>query len=72
MKLMNTLLKVPVYFYKICISPYTTSSCRFVPNCSSYAIDALNKLSTTNAIKRIIGRILRCNPFNKSNRLDRV
>lgn len=72
MKILSVCLKIPISLYKMCISPYTTSNCRFVPSCSSYAVDALNKLPLRIAIMRIIGRIIRCNPFNKSDRLDRL
>ncbi len=68
----SSIIKLFVFFYKNCISPYTISSCRFVPNCSTYASDALNKLPLRVAVIRIIGRIFRCHPFNKSSRLDRV
>ena len=71
MKILSFCLKIPIYLYKISISPYIISHCRFIPSCSSYAIDALNKLPPKVAIISIIGRILRCNPFNKSDRLDK-
>ncbi|NLO01963.1 MAG: membrane protein insertion efficiency factor YidD [Bacteroidales bacterium] len=32
---------MPVYFYKFFISPLTRSSCRFVPTCSGYAVEAV-------------------------------
>jgi len=71
-KVLSACLKILIYLYKTCISPYTTSNCRFVPSCSTYAIDALNKLPPGIAIMRIAGRIIKCNPLNKSDRLDRL
>lgn len=72
MKLVQFLMKIPIYFYKIFVSPYITSSCRFIPSCSTYAIDAINKLPLRIAIMRILSRILRCNPLNKDDKLDTV
>ena len=39
----TTLLLLPVYFYKYCISPMTPASCRYTPTCSEYAVQALKK-----------------------------
>jgi len=65
-------LKVPIYLYKLCISPYITPSCRFVPTCSTYAVNALTRLPLKVAMIYIVKRILKCNPFNKSDRLDEI
>ena len=35
------LLMIPVYFYKYAISPLTPASCRHIPSCSQYALEAL-------------------------------
>lgn len=43
----------------------THNSCKFIPSCSNYAIDALNKYGAFKGSIMTIGRILRCNPFNK-------
>lgn len=72
MNILSLLLKTLIYLYKFCISPYIISSCKFIPSCSTYAIDALTKLPPTVAVMRIINRILRCNPYNKDDRLDRI
>ena len=32
-----------VKFYQYCISPLTPPSCRYVPTCSQYAVEALRK-----------------------------
>jgi len=60
--------KVFIYLlklYKKIISPVLPSSCRFLPTCSQYAIDALNKYGVLKGSIKAIYRILRCNPFNK-------
>ena len=42
-KLLSRLLLLPIYFYRVYISPMTPPSCRFVPTCSEYAIEAIKK-----------------------------
>lgn len=41
------------------------SSCKYVPTCSNYAIEALNTYGTIKGSYLTIKRILRCNPFSK-------
>ncbi len=35
------ILSLPIYFYRYAISPLLRPSCRHVPSCSQYALDAL-------------------------------
>ena len=55
-----------VKFYQYCISPYTPASCRFVPTCSQYAIEALKKHGPFKGLYFAIRRILRCHPWGGS------
>lgn len=41
------------------------SSCRFVPTCSAYAIEAITKYGAIKGGALALWRILRCNPFSK-------
>ena len=41
------------------------SKCRFVPTCSNYGIEAINRYGACKGSILTIKRILRCNPFNK-------
>ena len=47
-KFLTDLLILPIRFYRGYISPLTPPSCRFVPTCSQYAIEAL-KITASNA-----------------------
>ncbi len=47
------------------ISPLMGPSCRFVPTCSQYAIDAISHYGAIRGTIKAIWRILRCNPFSK-------
>ena len=51
-----------VYFYKLVISPWTPSVCRFKPSCSAYAIIALKRFGLAYGGWLTIKRLFRCNP----------
>lgn len=40
-------------------------TCRFVPTCSAYAIEAITKYGALKGSSLALWRILRCNPFSK-------
>ena len=42
------------------------NSCRFVPTCSNYAIEAIERFGSIKGSYLTIRRILRCNPFGKN------
>lgn len=50
--------------YKICISPFIPSVCRFYPTCSSYMQEAIDKKGVLRGLLCGLKRILRCHPFN--------
>lgn len=61
-----------IRFYRKCISPYTPAHCRFTPTCSQYAYEAITKYGAFKGGWLAFRRILRCNPFNKSDPIDPV
>lgn len=55
-----------VRFYQKYISPYKGGSCcRFIPTCSQYALEALEKYGALKGSWLAVRRILRCHPFHK-------
>ena len=52
-----------IRFYQKHISPALPSCCRYVPTCSQYAIEAIEKRGVFVGIFLTAKRILRCNPF---------
>jgi putative membrane protein insertion efficiency factor len=52
-----------IKIYKVFISPYLPSSCRFYPTCSSYAVLALEKHGLLKGLYLSFRRLLRCHPF---------
>lgn len=57
------ILLVPVYFYKYAISPMTPASCRHIPSCSEYAVEALKIHGPIKGIYLSTKRILKCHPW---------
>ena len=65
-KCFNLLLIGIVKFYKKYISPMKRyPSCRYIPTCSQYALEALQKYGPFKGSYLAIRRILRCNHFHK-------
>lgn len=63
---LNFLLIGLIKFYKKFISPMKrTPSCRYIPTCSQYALEALQKYGPFKGSYLAVRRILRCNHFHK-------
>lgn len=54
-----------VRFYRKYISPLKRPCCIYVPTCSEYAIEALEKYGAVKGSYLAIRRILRCHPFHE-------
>jgi putative membrane protein insertion efficiency factor len=54
---------IPVYFYRYCISPFTSASCRYTPTCSEYALQAIKKYGPFKGGWLTVKRIGRCHPW---------
>ena len=53
-----------IRFYRTSISPYTPPSCRFIPTCSQYAMEAIEKYGPVKGGWLAFKRIMRCHPFH--------
>ncbi len=60
---MNTLLIHILRLYKRWISPSLPPSCRYVPSCSDYAMEAIERYGAFRGGLMAVGRLLRCHPF---------
>jgi putative membrane protein insertion efficiency factor len=57
------LMIIPVRIYQYVISPITPASCRHIPTCSNYAIEALKTHGIFIGTYLSVKRILRCHPW---------
>jgi putative membrane protein insertion efficiency factor len=51
--------------YKWLVSPLLPPSCRYVPSCSEYAMEAVERHGAVRGGLMAICRVLRCHPFVK-------
>ncbi len=53
-----------IRFYQRHISPYKGYKCPYIPSCSQYGIEAIEKYGPLKGGLLALWRILRCNPFS--------
>lgn len=53
-----------IHFYRMTISQATYPSCRFVPSCSQYTYEAIEKFGLVRGVWMGARRLARCHPFN--------
>lgn len=68
---MKRVLAALIRFYRVAISPMTTPRCRFLPTCSDYALQAIERHGAVAGGWLAIRRVARCHPFNPGG-LDEV
>ena len=62
---MKKLLLALIRRYRRDISPYTPPSCRFIPTCSAYALEAVEVHGAVKGGLLALWRIARCHPFHR-------
>ena len=50
--------------YRLLLSPYVPTTCRFYPTCSRYAMEAIQKKGLWKGISLGVQRVLKCHPFH--------
>lgn len=63
MNIFTYLLIKLIKIYKFLISPLLGNSCRYLPTCSEYSIDALKTYGFFKGVFLSIKRILSCHPW---------
>ncbi|MDI9471994.1 MAG: membrane protein insertion efficiency factor YidD [Bacillota bacterium] len=61
---MKTILLALIRFYQRIISPLKPPSCRFIPTCSEYSRQAIEKYGAVKGGWLSIKRICKCHPFH--------
>lgn len=60
----RTILRM-IRFYQTAMSPLFPPRCRYIPTCSEYALQAVEKYGPLRGGFLALRRLLRCNPFHK-------
>lgn len=65
--MMKKILLWMIRFYRKYLSALKGKGgcCRYIPTCSQYAMEAIEKYGAGKGLLLAIWRILRCNPFSK-------
>ena len=67
---MKRVLIALVRFYRRRISPYTRPTCRFIPTCSAYALEALEKHGAARGAWLTLRRLSKCHPFHRQDCIE--
>ena len=62
---MKKLVIAMIRFYQKYISPYKGTKCPYVPSCSQYGLEAIEKYGPIKGSYLATKRLLRCHPFAK-------
>ena len=67
---MKAVLLWMIRFYRKVTSPTRPPCCRFIPTCSAYALEAIEKYGAWKGGFLALRRILRCNPFHRQKSIE--
>jgi len=63
--MMKKIMVAGIKFYQRNISPLKRTKCPYVPSCSQYGAEAIEKYGAVKGSLMTGWRILRCNPFSE-------
>ena len=69
---MKKLFLALIRFYQRHISPALPPRCRYIPTCSQYAVEAIERFGAAKGGYLALKRFLRCHPFHKGPMYDPV
>ena len=64
MNIITQILIKLIKLYKLLISPLIGHSCRYLPTCSDYSMEALKTYGLLKGLLLSLKRILSCNPWS--------
>lgn len=67
---MKKLLLRLIEWYRRDISPNRPPYCRFIPTCSAYALEAVEKYGACKGAWLALKRILKCHPFHRQKSIQ--
>lgn len=68
--MLKKLLLGAIRFYRKNISPGRPPCCRFIPSCSAYALEAVEKHGPWRGGWLALKRILKCQPFHRQSTIE--
>ena len=63
MGLFASILRVLIRAYQLILSPFCMGSCRYLPSCSDYALEAVERHGALKGSWLALCRLLRCHPW---------
>ena len=67
---MKTLLLGLIRFYRKHISPGRPPCCRFIPTCSQYALEAIEKYGAVKGGLLALKRLSKCHPLHRQKSIE--
>ncbi|HYA67024.1 MAG TPA: membrane protein insertion efficiency factor YidD [Burkholderiaceae bacterium] len=61
---MTRVLLLVLRAYRFALSPLLGNQCRFVPTCSQYAMEAVERFGPGRGLLMAVRRVLRCHPWH--------
>jgi len=61
---MRKLIGGVLRLYKVALSPFLPSACRYYPSCSEYMRQAVEKYGVARGVWMGVKRLSRCHPFH--------
>ncbi|XXK31729.1 membrane protein insertion efficiency factor YidD [Rhodobacteraceae bacterium nBUS_24] len=59
-------ISLPIYAYRLLLSPWVGKNCRYDPTCSAYALQALQRHGAIKGSWLSLRRIMKCHPWGGS------
>ena len=59
-----------IRFYQTSVSPVCPPRCRFIPTCSQYALEAVEKYGAVKGGWLALKRIMKCHPFHRQKSIE--
>ena len=56
--------------YRKYISPARPPCCRFIPTCSAYALEAVEKYGAWKGGRLALKRLMKCHPFHRQSSIE--
>lgn len=67
---MKRILLALIGFYRTYVSPARPPCCRFIPTCSAYALEAVEKYGAVKGGWLAVKRLAKCHPFHRQKTIE--